>query len=172
MKKLWMIPLLLISLASCRVIIGGDEPSTTVSGSVYIQFGVPLVNVITEFQPDRGRGGNYGIGERISFRVGVRRSGYITLVNYNPDGSVDVLASQAVSAGTQTLPAPGSGFTYTVGPPYGRNYVRMFFSSRPLVYGYQGRGFTTTVWDDNTQQFLRSLPEDSRDVRETYFDVR
>jgi Domain of unknown function (DUF4384) len=172
MKKLWLlIPVLVIVLASCRIIVADDNgnTSTTVSGGVYISFGVPVVNLITEFQPDRGRGGSYAIGERIAFRVGVRRSGYITMAIYDNTGTVNVLGSEAVSAGTNTLPIR---YAFVAGPPSGRSYVRAFFSSTPRVYDYAGRGYTTSVWDQNTQRFLQSLPEDSRDVRETYVDVR
>jgi hypothetical protein len=171
MKKLiLLVPMLVIALASCKVLFVDDNANTTttVSGGIYIQFGVPVVNLITEFQSDRGRGGNYGIGERISFRVGVRRSGYITLVIYDPDGTVQLLGSEPVSAGLNTLPIR---YAFVAGAPRGRSYIRAFFSSTPRVYDYTGRGYTTSVWDQNTQQYLRSLPEDSRDVRETYIDV-
>lgn len=173
MKKLWLlIPMLVVALASCRIVIGGDDSgntSPTVEGGIYIQFGVPVVNLITEFEPDRGRGGNYAIGERISFRVGVRRSGYITLVIYDNDGTVDLLGSEPVSPGINILPTRSS---LIAGAPRGRSFIRAFFSSRPQVYDYTGRGYTTSVWDQRTAQFLRSLPEDSRDVRTTYVDVR
>lgn len=172
MKKLWLvIPALVIALASCRVIIGGDDSAstTTVEGGVYIQFGVPVVNLISEFQPDRGQGGNYAIGERISLRVGVRRSGYITLVIYDPEGTVQLLGSEPVSAGVNIVP---TRYALIAGAPHGRSFIRAFFSSTPRVYDYQGRGYSTSVWDRDTAQFLRSLPEDSRDVRQTYLDVR
>lgn len=173
MKKLWLlIPVLVMALASCRVVIGGEDTASsgpTVEGGIYIQFGVPVVNLITEFQPDRGRGGNYAIGERISLRVGVRRSGYITLVIYDNDGTVDVLGSEPVSPGVNILPTRSA---LIAGAPRGRSYIRAFFSSRPQVYDYTGRGYTLSAWDARTGDFLRSLPEDSRDVRQTYIDVR
>ena len=173
MKKLLALPLLAFGLASCTVVVGSEPGRTTtsVSTGVTVRFGVPVSNEITYFAPNRGTGATYRPGESISFRVDVRRSGYVTLAILNPEGVLQdygTLRNIPVTAGQNTIPR-------TVGlsaaTPYGRSYIRAYFTTTPSpTYRFEGR-ITPADWDVRGRVYFSNVPENARDVAETYLNV-
>ena len=71
-------------LSACTVTFTPADVS--VSGRV--RFGIQLSDVVTTFEPTRGRGAIYGLNESISFRLRSAQSGYITLTAIDPTGEV------------------------------------------------------------------------------------
>jgi hypothetical protein len=171
MKKLFpLLAVVLVAvLSSCIYVLRSDDGTEgTVSGGITIRFGVPVADIINSFEPDRGRGAVYGVGERIRFRVNVDRPGFITLVVYDNDGAVFALPSEEVGPGTNILP---TRVALTAAPPRGRTFIRAIFSNAPRVYEFTGR-FTRSSWDNSTRVYLGYFPQAARDVAETFLDVR
>ena len=166
--------MLLLALAGCTVYVRDGEAYVRTSVRGTITFGVPLHNVITLFEPTRGQGAGYRIGDRISFNVRTDRDGYLTLTSIDEDGFVHTFARNIFIRGgrTVTLDGPDSRHVFSVEPPRGVVRVRASFSS--------GRTDTTRVRytgqrgeDAWTQRISVDLaPHDVRDVVETWIRVR
>lgn len=172
MKRLFpLLAVVLVAvLSSCIYVLRSDDGTEgTVSGGITIRFGVPVADIINNFEPDRGRGAVYGVGERIRFRINVDRPGYITLILFDPDGCVTPIPSEAVGPGTNILPV---NFGFTAVPPRGPTYVRAIFSNAPRIYEFGGRCSARSAWDNNTRIYLGYFPQAARDVAETFLQVR
>lgn len=169
----WLLAgLLLVLLAGCAVYV---EPGVQVraSGSYRIALG----NVIAVFEPDRGEGATYSVGEEIRFRVLGDRSGYVTLTAIDPDGLVYVLGPRNVyvERGVMTtLPTARYNIRFTAAPPRGFHRVRASFTPNPTnttVTVYRGkRG--TDVWTETIVTEVERYPREARDIAETNLFIR
>ena len=131
-------------------------------------------DVITEFEPDRGDGARYSIGDDISFRVRTTRDGYLTLTSLNPDGSIDVFGRNIFVRGGRTnlIPGADSRVVYEIGGPSGTHRVRASFTpsetdtERVIYRGRSGENAWTQTIESDTRGY------DVRDVARTSFYVR
>lgn len=80
------------------------------------------------------------VGENITFSLTSERSGFLTLVEMGPDGTVTVLlpnphgGESRIRAGrTSTFPTAAMGFQIVARPPGGRGLVRAFVTEEPLA---------------------------------------
>jgi hypothetical protein len=97
-------------------------------------------DIISNFQPDRGEGASYKVGELVKFSFTLAQSGYITLVSMDPDTTTgEVEHSIAMKAGNNFLPrvndvnATGAKAAYKVFPPTGRQRVILLFTDTPVA---------------------------------------
>lgn len=159
--------LLGLVLAGCRVVI---TPGSNVSVGATVRFGIEVSPVIQVFEPTRGAGSSYNVGESISFRVLTDRTGYITLSAIDPDGSVYLLVQNIYVRGGETaiISGPDSRSIFTLQPPRGLHRVRAAFT--PSATGtasitYQSRG------EDNWTRIVVNdvRPYEVRDIVETRF---
>ncbi len=96
--------------------------------------------IITNFQPDRGQGGSYKVGELVQLSFTLLQAGYITLISMDPDTTTgEVERSIAVKAGNNVLPrvndvnATGAKAAYKVFPPTGKQRVILLFTDTPIA---------------------------------------
>jgi hypothetical protein len=167
MKKLVLfITVALLGLGGCRVVI---TPGDVAVGAT-VRFGIPVSPVIQVFEPTRGAGSSYSVGEAIAFRILTDRSGYVTLSAIDPDGSVYLLVQNLYVQGgqTTTISGPDSRSIFTLQPPRGLHRVRAAFT--PSATGtasitYQSRG------EDNWTRIVVNdvRPYEVRDIVETRF---
>ena len=169
MKRSVLYLMLVAALSACTVYV---TPDGNVVGGGF--GGLETEEVITEFQPDRGDGATYDIGDDITFRVRTTRDGYLTLSSLNPDGNVDVFGRNIfVRAGRTTLiPGLDSRVAYQVGGPSGLNRVRASFTPRETDTGrvtYSGRN-GQDIWTQTIESDISDY--DVRDVAQTSFYAR
>ena len=165
---------LVLALGGCTVYLTDGETSVRPSVRGRITFGIPLNEVISVFQPSRGVGANYRVGESIAFDVRTESDGYLTLTSIDPDGYVHTFARNIFIRGgrTVTLEGPESRHIFTVEPPRGLLRIRASFSSdrtdtsRVRYQGQRGE----EAWTQSISVELR--PYDVRDVAETHIYVR
>lgn len=152
-------------LSACSIYV---RPGTSV------QVGVPLNNVIDFFEPTRGSGGTYFLGDRIDFRIRTRDSGYVTLSAMDPDGRVYVFARNIyVPANrTVTLPTPEMRVSFSAAPPRGLHRIRASFTSArtdPNHVRYSSR-HGEGDWTSAIEVDIRGYPV--RDVAVTTLYIR
>ena len=135
MKPLLLVLTLSTALGACTFYVN-PRPGASVTvrplpGAPAPDIVVTETPVVTEFEPTRGEGSVYALGESISFRLRTTGSGYVTLTATGPDGSSSVFAQNVyVAGGTDTtLPTPQERVTYTLTPPRGLQRVTLSFSS-------------------------------------------
>lgn len=123
-----VLPLLLLvaTLSACTVVL---EPGT-VRGRISV--GVELNDIIARFEPTKGAGASYAVGEPIYFTIFPRQSGYITLTAIDPDGRVYAFARNMFVEGgrSNVLPGPSDRFVFIADRPTGFHRVRASFTSR------------------------------------------
>lgn len=144
----------------------------TVRPGGFVSPDIALSGVIQDFQPTRGRGADYYVGENLEFRLVTNQSGFVTLTALDPDGKVYVFERNIpVQAGTNYLPLAGARHVYTVQPPVGMQRVRASFTSNRTdgSVSYIGR-YGDGEWTSAIQVDIRPSPV--RDVVETYFYIR
>ena len=73
------------------------------SVTVGLRFGFELSPVITRFEPDRGEGASYQVGESVRFLISLSRTGYITLAALDADGVAYEFDRVFLGAGTCLL---------------------------------------------------------------------
>ncbi len=131
-------------------------------------------NLIGSFQPGRGEGSTYQVGEQVSFTFSTRVPGYLTLVSLDPTGYSNVLIrGAAVSAGTTTFPRAEDGVSYTVSEPRGLQRVRAIFTRvRPSAEIALQGSYTGDTWNTATNSYIRPYALNDRDVQETFFYIR
>ncbi|MEL7363461.1 MAG: DUF4384 domain-containing protein, partial [Bacteroidota bacterium] len=102
-------------------------------------------------------------GETVQFEVRSAQSGYLTLVNRNPNGTVTLLypnrfaAAQRIEAGQPVLfPAAGS-FRIRVAPPFGQEMIKAIVTPEPLISQEQAEQF----WEASPLVSLDGPPEGS-----------
>lgn len=156
-------------LAGCTLTITPGDVS--VSGRV--RLGITVSDVIQVFEPTRGTGATYYVGENIAFRVRTSQDGYLTLSAIDPDGSVYTFARNLYVRGgqTQIFEGPDDASIFSLVPPRGFHRVRASFtptrtSGRVTYRGVSGeRG-----WEQSIVSEIRASPV--RDVAETNFYLR
>lgn len=161
-----MMVIVLGALAGCRVVITPGD----VSVGANVRFGIELSPIIQVFEPTRGTGSSYGVGEAISFRILTDRSGYVTLSAIDPDGTVYVFARNIYIRGgeTTTLSGPDSRSIFTLQPPRGLHRVRASFT--PSATGATIT-YTNVYGEDNWTRIVVNevRPYQVRDIVETRF---
>lgn len=164
----WLAVLVLpISLGSCFPVVQGTVVSSQRNG------------YITSFTPTGGEGQTYFVGDKVRFRLSTTRSGYVTLVSYDPDGYSNVIASNVrVGAGVSYFPEdlPGRPKEYTLTPPRGLQRVKAIFtndlqSSRGKIT-LEGRYDSNTGWDNQITLYVNGYDARVRDIQETFFYIR
>lgn len=166
MKKALLLAALSAGLGACTVTV---RPGATVVTAPAAQ-----ANIIQNFQPTRGEGSTYFVGESVSFRISTRQAGYLTLVSLDPDGYGSVLARNLyVPAGTTVLPRPGDNVTLDLTPPRGLQRVRAIFTAeRPTSnIVFSGR-YDQNGWNTYTDAYVRPYGPQQRDIDETFFYIR
>lgn len=166
LRILLMLPFLL-ALSACTVYLTPDEASG---------FGLETGEIITVFEPRRGEGSTYTVGENISFRLRTTRDGYITLTSIDPDGSINVFARNIFVRGGNTylVAGPSSRLSFVLVPPRGLHRVRASFTPTRTDTGrvvYRNRR-GEAVWTETIVNELEPYASDARDVAQTYFYVR
>jgi hypothetical protein len=133
--------------------------------------------IIGNFQPDRGEGASYKIGELIKFSFTLAQSGYITLISMDPDTTTgEVEYSIAMKAGNNILPrsndvnATGAKAAYKAFPPAGRQRVILLFTSTPVAKTVR---FTGKLDEDALSAKINAYfgQTTTRDVSETAIEV-
>jgi len=124
--------------------------------------------VLLRFEPDRGAGATYFVGEEIRFFLTLDRPGWVTLVVEDPDGRTYELDRFFLQRGTHVLP-PGA-YRYVLTPPRGLHRVRAVYTDRePGGVRLQG---VYTDWDARLRVYLEASGARTYHVAETYFYVR
>ncbi len=124
MRKLLVALGLLLLVAGCRLVIEGS------GGSVGFGFGYQYGQVIRRFEPDRGPGGVYRVGEEVRFFLDLARPGYVTLMVTDPDGRrYAIETARWLPAGWNELPPRWAGYRYTADYPTGLHTVTAYYGS-------------------------------------------
>lgn len=160
---------LLILLTSCAIYVSPN--SVTARGR--IRFGIEVSDVLRVFEPARGTGSTYYVGENVSFRILTTRDGYLTLTALDPDGRVYTFARNLYVRGGQTtvISGPDDSSVFSLVPPRGLQRVRAAFtpgrtSGRISYSGNSNEG----RW---TQSIITEVRDyDVRDIAETHFYIR
>ena len=160
--KLLLIPIALLLLASCA-------PRYT---RVYV--GVPNNEIIQVFEPGRGQGAIYHLGENIDFRVKTSQTGYLTFTVIDPDGRVYELERNVFIQAGQLTYFPNSSTqagSLSLVPPRGHHRVRVSFTSsqtdvnRVNYVNVNGEA----NWNNTIQSDIQY--SNLRDVAETWFFI-
>ncbi len=121
MRKLALGLILLFLLPACRVVLTDAETR--------FDLGYRAGGVIQRFEPDRGPGAVYRVGEEVRFLVWLAQPGYVTLMVSDPDGRRYPLEEDRwLPAGWSQLPPPGAGYRYTATYPTGRHRATLYYS--------------------------------------------
>ncbi len=161
--------LLALLLSSCTLYIAPGN----VSLSGRVRFGIEVSDVIQVFEPTRGAGATYYVGETLSFRVLTNRDGYLTLSAIDPDGRVYTFARNLFVRGSQVqiIDGPDRGSVFALEPPRGFHRVRASFTPSPTNGRVSYRGSVGEAsWTQSISAEVR--PYDVRDVAETNFYLR
>lgn len=105
----------------------------------------------------------FRVNDPIELRVYSEVSGYLTLLDVAPDGSLTVLVPNAGSRRVEIqadaeleLPGPGMDLTFRAAPPPGRGTVVAIVTGAPLEFEYGPSGFASL---DRGEQFLQVLAQ-------------
>lgn len=123
------------------------------------------VKLVVGGKPARSADGNasegVAVGGDLTVRVTSERSGYLTLLNLSPDGSVDLLTPNLygetyVEAGTEmVIPDPSSDLAFRVEYPTGIGLLRAIVTPAPLTF--RGAPYGTALPD--VSAFFAKLEE-------------
>lgn len=156
--------LLALALAGCTVTFISDDRALDPDRT----------RILQRFEPAKGAGSSYRVGEEISFRVRASMDGYLTLTSLAPDGEVYTFARNVFVRGRRTVTIDGSsqGVRFVVDPPRGWHRVRASFTPRRTNTGRVT--FRGISGEGNWRAAIRLdlEPFDVRDVVETRFYVR
>jgi len=112
---------LVLLLSGCRVVI----TDTGTRLDLVYRYG----DYIQTFEPDRGPGAIYRVGEEVRFRVYLSEPGYVTLVITDPDGRrYAIERDRWLPAGFSELPPPYAGYRYTATYPTGRHRATLYYA--------------------------------------------
>jgi hypothetical protein len=166
LKLGFLVVLLGLVVAGCRIVVTPGNVSVGTS----LRFGIELSSVIQVFEPTRGAGSGYRVGDSISFRILTNRTGYITLSAIDPDGTVYVFARNIYVRGgeTTTISGADSRTIFTLQPPRGLHRVRAAFT--PSATG-AAITYTNVYGEDNWTRIVVNdvRPYEVRDIVETRF---
>lgn len=166
LTQLTLIGFLLLLLSACTLYVTPGE--TTIRGS--LRFGIELSDVITQFEPTRGTGAIYQVGDQIEFRVRTTTDGYLTFTAIDPDGDVYVFARNIFIYGGQStiISGPSARQAFVLTPPRGMHRVRVSFTPSRTSGSVRYSGNKgDELW---TQSIVTEIdPYDVRDIAETRF---
>ncbi len=174
MKRILALGLLALSFSSCVVTVPSRNTGTVTGGgsasvSYTVSFGVQVGDVIADFQPNRGNGGRYRIGEDITLRLTSRESGFVTLVIYNPAEYRNAeIRNIPVQRGINIIPNQNR---LTASEPAGVTRFRAFFTPQPNDNVSFLRGNGESYLETSTAAYLNPYPVQLRDVKETFVVV-
>jgi len=161
-----ILPLILLAvlLSSCFPVV---RPEVAVG----LRFGFELNPIITRFEPDRGQGASYRVGERVNFVVSLTRPGYVALFGIDPNGVTYEFDRVFLNPGTHLLSGP-PGFRYEIRPPLGIQRVRAIYTDTPHPSGFVFRGtYSQEGWEQQTSIYIQLSGSRVRDVAETFFYI-
>ncbi|WP_038055263.1 DUF4384 domain-containing protein [Thermus amyloliquefaciens] len=153
-----LFPLLAGLLSACTVTLEGFT----------LSYRWDFTPVILRFEPDRGAGATYYVGEEVRFFLTLADPGWISLVAIDPDGRTYELDRLYLGRGTHVLP-PGA-YSYTLTPPRGLQRVRAIYMDGPP--GSLRLEGVYTDWDARLRVYLEASGARHYQVVETYFYVR
>ena len=176
-KRIFILAALAFSLSGCFIVVP-DRPTTTVvrptptpTTPVFTNTNPrPVVsNIIQDFQPTRGNGASYRVGESIVFRLSVNRPGFVTLVFYN-DGSLPdyEIRNIAVQTGLNLIPNSNE---VVASEPTGVTRARAFFTPQPNTNVSFLRGSGVSFFEDTSNAYLSPYPVELRDLKDTFVVV-
>jgi hypothetical protein len=154
MRLLWV--LLVGLLSACTITLEG----------VTLSYRLDLTPAILRFEPDRGAGATYFVGEEIRFLLTLGRLGWVTLVVIDPDGRTYELDRFYLGRGTHVLP-PGA-YRYRLVPPRGLHRVRAVYTEAPPADRVRLEGVFTD-WDARLRVYLEASGARGYQVAETHF---
>ncbi|MER3451800.1 MAG: hypothetical protein C4298_04475 [Thermus sp.] len=157
MRPVWLLALL---LTGCTIRLYPE--------GIGLTYRVGLEPAIYRFEPDRGAGGRYFVGEEVRFILTLARPGYVTLVAIDPDGRTYEFDRVYLSAGTHLL--PNRPVRYTLVPPGGLHRVRAVYTEAPAPAQVRLEGVFTD-WDARLGIYLEASGGHRYDVAETHFYV-
>lgn len=158
-------------------VLAACAPSTSLSLSSSQRADWKLQFVVKGFQPNKGMGSTYKVGEYATFSFTLTKGGYVTLVGLDPDGSLQELERNIpLSAGPQLLPlktdknTQGAQAAYVLTEPTGSETMWLIYTDVPGAADARFRG------KPNAQEFSQLLykfitPATVRDIAETKFEV-
>ncbi len=145
-------------LSACTVTLEG----------VTVSYRLDFTPAILRFEPDRGAGATYYVGEEVRFFLTLADPGWISLVAIDPDGRTYEFDRFYLGRGTHVLP-PGA-YRYTVTPPRGLQRVRAIYpDTHPGSLRLEG---VYTDWDARLRVYLETSGARRYQVAETYFYIR
>lgn len=145
-------------LSACTVTLEG----------VTVSYRLDFTPAILRFEPDRGAGATYYVGEEVRFFLTLADPGWISLVTIDPDGRTYEFDRFYLGRGTHVLP-PGA-YRYTVTPPRGLQRVRAIYTdTHPGSLRLEG---VYTDWDARLRVYLETSGARRYQVAETYFYIR
>jgi len=114
--------LLMVALSGCAF--------SVTEGSLSIRIGP---GIIEEFEPRKGEGASYYVGEEVSFIFRSRLSGYVTLASRNPDGRVETFARNLFVPAGRTVVLDGRSVDrrFVADRPTGRHEILATFGEEP-----------------------------------------
>lgn len=166
MKRMFLLLGLGALLSACTITLRPGDVQVGVS----VEFG--LADVIARFEPDRGQGATYRIGEEVQFVITLRRPGYVSLVAIDPDGrTYEFEHGVYLTAGTHVLPLPSMRRRYVVDYPTGKQRVRAIYTdTRPGSVYFRGV-YSSDGFNDRLRLYFKQSYAQVRDVKETYFYI-
>jgi len=166
MKKILTSLALLGLLTACTITI---KP---VDLTVGVGAGYSYSDVITRFEPDRGPGSTYYVGDEVRFVITLRQPGYVSLVAIDPDGrTYEFEHGVYLNAGTHVLPLPQMNRRYIADYPTGKQRVRAIYTDKqPAAVHFEGV-YTRERFNERLRLYFDRCYAQTRDVAETYFYI-
>ncbi|APD09356.1 MULTISPECIES: DUF4384 domain-containing protein [Thermus] len=132
-----------------------------------LSYRLDFTPAILRFEPDRGPGAAYFVGEEVRFFLTLASPGWVSLVVVDPDGRTYTLDSFYLPRGTHVLP-PGA-YRYALTLPRGFHRVRAVYTdTEPGAVRLEG---VYTDWEARLRLYLEASRAMRHQVAETYFYV-
>jgi hypothetical protein len=131
-----------------------------------LTYRLDLSPAILRFEPDRGAGATYFVGEEIRFLLTLDRPGWVSLVVIDPDGRTYELDRLYLERGTHLLPR--GAYRYRLIPPRGLYRVRAVYTEAPPSPRVRIEGIYTD-WDARLRVYLEASGARGYGVAETHF---
>lgn len=150
------------------LVAGFLSACTVVFEGVSLSYRVDFTPAILRFEPDRGPGATYFVGEEVRFLLTLDAPGWVSLVAIDPDGRTYEFDRLYLGRGTHLLPS--GAYRYTLTPPRGLHRVRAIYTDQtPGAVRLEG---VFTDWDARLRLYLEASRARRHQVAETYFYVR
>lgn len=132
-----------------------------------LSYRLDFTPAILRFEPDRGAGATYFVGEEVRFFLTLAFPGWVSLVVVDPDGRTYTLDRFYLPRGTHVLP-PGA-YRYVLTPPRGLHRVRAVYTdTEPGAARLEG---VYTDWDAQLRLYVEASRAARHQVEETRFYV-